>query len=96
MAQGTNIGDMSAGGMLKAKQLGYSDIQIAQRTGATENEVCSVFPVMHCTEGALWMVLFYVFCAFGSATLALLVFEYVFGFLGAVSCCLPLPDSYVK
>lgn len=33
---------MDAADMLEAKQLGYSDIQIAQRTGASENEVCTV------------------------------------------------------
>lgn len=37
--QGTKISSMSATEMLEAKQLGYSDIQISHRTGATENEV---------------------------------------------------------
>lgn len=38
-SQATKLNSMSPGDFLEAKQLGYSDIQISQRTGAKENEV---------------------------------------------------------
>ena len=39
VSQNTKLADMGPGEFLEAKQLGYSDIQISQRTGAKENEV---------------------------------------------------------
>lgn len=62
-SQGTKLGDMSKDGMLKAKQLGYSDIQIAQRTGATENEVRSF-----CTVSGYHIIYLYLFLGFISYT----------------------------
>lgn len=37
--QGTTLSSLSHEDMLEAKQLGYSDIQISQRMGTTEDEV---------------------------------------------------------
>lgn len=42
---------MSAEEMLEAKQLGYSDIQIAQRTGETEKQVRGVHILLRARFG---------------------------------------------
>lgn len=39
--QGVKLSSVTHETMLEAKQLGYSDIQISQRMGTTENEVCN-------------------------------------------------------
>ena len=39
LRQGATLSSLSHEDMLEAKQLGYSDIQISQRMGTTEDEV---------------------------------------------------------
>ena len=39
LGQGATLSSLSHEDMLEAKQLGYSDIQISQRMGTTEDEV---------------------------------------------------------
>lgn len=47
--QGATLSSLSHEDMLEAKQLGYSDIQISQRMGTTEDEVCDRHPCRLCT-----------------------------------------------
>lgn len=44
--QSTKLSAMDSADFLEAKQLGYSDIQISQRTGVKENEVMFALPLV--------------------------------------------------